>query len=72
VIKGKYLLFLRALYRLPQLPLLWYSDFTITLKKEGLKPVVEEPCLYYNNWLIVFFYVNDITVAYKKKDLLKL
>jgi len=33
---------------------------------------VEEPYLYYNNWLIVFFYINDITVAYKKKDLPKL
>jgi hypothetical protein len=34
--------------------------------------VAEEPCLYYNDWLIVFFYVDDITVAYKKKDLPKL
>jgi len=34
------------------------------LKKEGLKPVAEEPCLYYNDWLIVFFYVNDIIAAY--------
>jgi len=34
--------------------------------------VVEEPCLYYNDWLIVFFYVNDIIAAYRKKDLLKL
>ena len=41
------------------------------LKKEGLKLVTEELCLYYNNWLIVFFYINNITVAYKKKDLFK-
>jgi len=33
---------------------------------------VEEPYLYYNNWLIVFFYINNITVTYKKKDLSKL
>jgi hypothetical protein len=45
---------------------------TTTLKKEGLELVAGEPCLYYNNWLIVFFYINDITAAYKKKDLLKL
>ena len=49
VIKGKYLLLLRALYRLRQLFLLWYSDFIIILKKEGLKPVAEELCLYYND-----------------------
>ena len=34
--------------------------------------MAEEPCLYHNNWLIVFFYVDDITAAYRKKDLLKL
>jgi len=44
----------------------------ITLKKEGLKPVAEEPCLYHNDWLIVFFYVNDIIAIFRKKDLLKL
>ena len=33
--------------------------------------MAEEPCLYYNDWLIVFFYVNNITAAFKKKDLLK-
>ena len=34
--------------------------------------MAEEPCLYHNNWLIVFFYVNNIIAAYRKKDLLKL
>ena len=34
--------------------------------------MAEKSCLYYNDWLIVFFYVNNITVAYKKKDLPKL
>jgi len=34
--------------------------------------VVEEPYLYHNDWLIVFFYINNITVTYKKKDLSKL
>ena len=72
VIKGKCLLLQRALYGLRRSPLLWHGDLTTTLKKEGLKPVAEEPCLYHNDWLIVFFYVDDITAAYRKKDLLKL
>lgn len=38
----------------------------------GLKPVSGEPCLYYNNWLIVFFYVDDICAIYTKKNQLKL
>jgi len=49
LIKGKCLLLQRALYGLRQSPLLWYNNLTITLKKEGLKPVAEEPCLYHNN-----------------------
>ena len=50
---------------------MWHNKLTIILKKEGLKLVAEEPYLYYNNWLIVFFYVNNIMVAYRKKDLPK-
>jgi len=34
--------------------------------------VAEEPCLYHNDWLIVFFYINNITAACRKKDLPKL
>jgi len=34
--------------------------------------VAEEPYLYHNEWLIVFFYVNDIIAAYQIRDLLKL
>ena len=32
---------------------------------------MEEPCLYHNDWLIVFFYVDDIIATFRKKDLLK-
>ena len=34
--------------------------------------MLEEPCLYHNNWLIVFFYVDNIIAAYRKRDLPKL
>ena len=70
-VKGKCLLLHRALYGLRRSPLLWHNELTTTLK-EGLKPVSEEPCLYHNDWLIVFFYVDDITAACRKKDLPKL
>ena len=33
--------------------------------------MAEKPYLYHNNWLIVFFYVNNIIAAFRKKDLLK-
>ena len=72
LIKGKCILLLRALYGLRRSPLLWHSDLIIILEKEGLKPVLEEPCLYYNDWLIVFFYINNIITTYRKRDLPKL
>src|SRR6266700_7678433 len=68
-VKGKYILLFQALYGLRRSPLLWYNELTTILKKEGLRLVVEEPYLYYNDWLIVFFYINDITVTYRKEDL---
>ena len=71
VIKSKYLLLVKVFYGLRQSPLLQYKDLTIILKKEGLKLVVEKPYLYHNNQLIVFFYVNNITAAYRKKNLSK-
>ena len=38
----------------------------------GLKPISGEPCLYYNNWLIIFFYIDNIYTIYTKKNQLKL
>jgi Reverse transcriptase (RNA-dependent DNA polymerase) len=61
-----------ALYGLKILPLLWYKELTSTLAKFGLKPVPGTNCLFTNERLIVFFYVDDITVLFAKKDLLRL
>jgi len=58
-----------ALYGLKVLLLLWYKELTSTLAKFGLKPVLGTNCLYTNRRLIVFFYVDDITVLFTKKDL---
>ena len=52
----------RALYGLKASPLLWYKELTKTLKELGLQEVKEAPCLWRNEKLIVFFYVDDIVV----------
>jgi hypothetical protein len=59
---GKLLKLKRALYGLKDAPLLWYKHLKETLTKLGLKPVKEVPCLFTNERLIVFFYVDDIVV----------
>jgi hypothetical protein len=69
---GLCLLLLRALYGLRRSPLLWLKEFSKALQELGLKEVPGEPCLYANDWLIVFFYVDDIVTLCRKEDLPKL
>jgi hypothetical protein len=59
----------RALYGLKEAPLLWYNSLCVSLKKMGLKPVPGIPCLFTNEKLIVFFYVDDIVVLVRPEDL---
>jgi hypothetical protein len=55
----------RALYGLKTSPLLWYKEFTKTLTELGLEPVKDAPCLWKNDKLLVFFYVDDIVLLAK-------
>jgi hypothetical protein len=60
--EGMCLLLLRALYGLRRSPLLWFKDICATLAKLGLKQVPEAQCLFISQFLIVFFYVDDIII----------
>jgi hypothetical protein len=55
----------RALYGLKASPLLWYKELTKTLAELGLREVKDAPCLWKNEKLLVFFYVDDIVVLAK-------
>lgn len=55
----------RALYGLKTSPLLWYKDLTNTLKSFGLTPVLDCNCLWKNDRIFVFFYVDDIITMAK-------
>jgi hypothetical protein len=48
---------------------LWYNNLCASLKKMGLKPVSGIPCLFTNEKLIVFFYVDNIVVLVRPEDL---
>jgi hypothetical protein len=58
---------LRALYGLKQSPLLWYNDFTEALEALGLHPIPDVNCLFRSKHLLLFFYVDDIAVLYRKE-----
>jgi len=62
------LLLHRALYGLPQSPLLWYNELCTTMRELGLKPVPESACLFTNSKLIVFFFVDDICILYHRSN----
>ncbi len=62
-------LLLYILYSLCRSPLLWLKEFSKMLKELDLQEVPGEPCLFTNNWLIIFFYVDDIVVLCPKQYL---
>jgi Reverse transcriptase (RNA-dependent DNA polymerase) len=65
-----YILLLRALYRLRRSLLLWFIEFSSTLKKLGLKPISEVEYVYVSLKLIIFFFVDDIAILYCTNDVL--
>jgi hypothetical protein len=58
----------RALYGLRDSPLLWYEEFSRSLREIGLIASREEPCLFFNQdrKILVLFYVDDILLLFHK------
>jgi hypothetical protein len=52
----------KALYGLKTSPLLWYQELTRTLRALGLTEVPDAPCLWRDDRILVFFYVDDIVL----------
>ncbi|PHH86426.1 hypothetical protein CDD83_10268 [Cordyceps sp. RAO-2017] len=64
--QGWVLRLMRALYGLPRSPLLWQKELTSAFKDLGLKQCPDEPRVFQNDWLTVFFFVDDIVFLYRK------
>ena len=63
---GSVLKLQRALYGLRRSPLLQQKELTKTLKSLGFEQLPYEPCCFIKDGVIIFFYVDDIVVAYKR------
>ncbi|EED11464.1 hypothetical protein TSTA_007540 [Talaromyces stipitatus ATCC 10500] len=61
----------KALYGLRRSPLLWQKELTSTLTKLGFKAVPHELCCILKSGIILFFYVDNIVVTYKKSHQLE-
>jgi Reverse transcriptase (RNA-dependent DNA polymerase) len=59
----------KALYGLKQAPLRWHQTLSDALEKLGLHEVPGVNCLFTNDWLTLFFYVDDIVALCKTHDL---
>lgn len=72
--KGKVLKLRKALYGLRKSPRLWFIMLSGTLRRLGLKPVPDEPCLFIHptKLIMIFFYVDDILIIGSKANLLDL
>lgn len=62
------LLLLRALYGLKQSPALWYRHLSNTLNELGLEQVPGIECLFINDYMLLFFFVDDIVVLYHSRN----
>jgi hypothetical protein len=57
----------KALYGLRISPLLWQKHFTTTLLGLRYTQVPHEPCCFIKDGVLIFFYVDDVIVAYADK-----
>jgi hypothetical protein len=59
----------KTLYELKQVLILWYRNLITILKNLKLQSISKINCLFFNNWLIFFFYVDDIMIICLKENL---
>ena len=65
---GKVLLLQKALYGLRRSPLLWQNRLTEALGSLGFTAIPQEPCVAVRGGVVVFYYVDDIVLVYRKQD----
>ena len=65
---GKVLRLRKALYGFRRSPILWQKELTGTFREMGYKEVPQEPCVMINGGVVVFFFVDDIVICYRKRD----
>jgi hypothetical protein len=59
----------KALYELKQASIFWYRNLITILKDLKLQSISRINCLFVNDWLILFFYVDNIMIICLKENL---
>ena len=63
---GKILKLNKALYGLQESLILWQRELSSTLRSLGFQLISHELCCFVKNRILVFFYIDDIVLAYWK------
>src|SRR5437763_15130373 len=63
---GKILKLNKALYGLRGSPILWQRELGSALRSLGFQLIPHEPCCFAKDGILVFFFVDDITLPYRK------
>jgi hypothetical protein len=58
----------KVLYELKQISIFWYRNLITILKDLELQSISKVNCLFVNNWLIFFFYIDDIMIICLKEN----
>src|SRR6266536_5785539 len=58
----------KILYELKQSSLLWQRELTSTFRDLEFKEISQKSCIMINEEMIVFFYVDNIVIYYRKKN----
>lgn len=66
--EGRVLHLHKALYGLRIAPLLWQMELGNTLRTLGAQSIPNEPCCYQKDGVFIFFYVDDMVIAFKKEN----
>ena len=70
--KNILLLLLRTFYDLKQFSALWYKHLFETLFELSFKNVSKIECLFVNEYMILFFFVDDIAIMYDRRHMQKI
>jgi hypothetical protein len=67
-VPGKYLLFNKTFYNLARAPRFWFKNLNSILLSIGFRQILDTPYLFTSRVIIVFFYIDDITILNRKEN----
>jgi hypothetical protein len=65
---GKYLLLNKAFYSLARAPRFWFKNLNSIFLSISFRQILDTSCLFTSGMIIVFFYIDNITVLNRKKN----